>query len=293
MAFNPDAVANIDQDTVENDGPQYPVIQWNYGDLKSKKLGGMAYQGGFFISEEMAPGDLTEYGWERTGWVHDNGDETEGFYARDLELSVVNSRKRWEVSAGDGRRYNFAWTDYDKAKEQGNPAGRTHFLVIIKGMEALGPFVLTLKGSAGMHFEGTRTVTGALTKFSRTVIAAANKLTKKGRWPYRAFWLKVGADRTDDGAPSFTKVGSGDKTSNVVVPIALGLPDKPENVNLNDLYVGDETLTLVNEVYTDNAEWAAAWNNIEPGSSDTGETEHSEDATEAEITPEAAAAVGL
>lgn len=293
MAFNPDAVANIDQDTVENDGPQYPVVQWNYGNLKSKKVGGMDYQGGFFISEEMAPGDLTAYGWEKSSWVHDSGDETEGFYARDLELSVINSRKRWEVQAGDGRRYNFAWTDYDKAKEMGNPSSRTHFLVLAKGMEDLGPLVVTLKGSAGMYFEGTRTVAGALTKFSRTVIAAANKLTKKGKWPYRAFWLKVGADRTDDGAPNFTKVGSGDKSSNVVIPVALDLPDKPEKVNLNDLYVGDETLALVNEVYTDNAEWAAAWNNIEPGSSDADADKPEEEAPETEITPEAAAAVGL
>lgn len=293
MAFNPDAVANIDQETVENDGPQYPVVQWHYGNLKSKKVGGMDYQGGFFISEEMAPADLTEYGWEKTSWVHDSGDETEGFHARDLELSVINSRKRWEVQGGDGRRYNFAWTDYDKAKEQGNPSSRTHFLVIIKGMEELGPFVLTLKGSAGMHFEGTRTVTGALTKFSRTAIAAANKLTKKGRWPYRAFWLKVGADRTDDGTPNFTKVGSGDKSSNVVIPVALGLPDKPEKVDLNAMYVGDETLALVNELYTDNTEWAAAWNNIEPGSSDSDADKHEDETPEAEITPEAAAAVGL
>jgi hypothetical protein len=291
MTFNPSAIDQIDQNTVENDGPQYPVIQWNYGDMKLKAAGGMSWQGGFFIAEDNAPTDLSQHGWTKTSWIHDGGDETEGFWMRDLELSVIHSRKRWEVSDG-GRRSNFAWNDYDRAKEVGNPASRTHFLVIIKGMEDLGPFVVTLKGSAGMHFEGTRTVSGALTHFARTVIAAANKMTKKGKWPYRAFWLKVGAARDNAGAPVFTKVGSGDKTSNVVIPVALGLPDKAEGVDLNKHYVGDATLTLVNGLWTDNETWANAWETIIPGSTDDNNSAAKEEAAP-EITPEAAVAVGL
>lgn len=291
MSFNPDAVNTIDQNTVENDGPQYPIIQWVYGDPKQKKAGGMDYQGGFFIAEDSAPEDLTQYGWERESWMHGDGSETDGFYCRLLNVSVVQMRKRWEVYSG-GRRYTFAWNDYDKASEVGRPAGRTHVLCIVQGMEELGPFIITLKGMAAMHFEGTRNTRGILRQFSGTVIAAANAMSKKGRWPYRAFWLGVQAAQDGKGNPTFTEVGRGNDTSNVVLPVAVNLPDKAKDVDLNDFYVGDDVLAQVNDLWTENVEWAKAWDTIEPGTTE-GESQPDDEEVEDEVTPEAAAAIGL
>jgi len=293
MAFNPNAVDQIDQTTVESDGPQYPVIQWVYGDPKQRKAGGMDYQGGFFISEANAPGDMTAYGWEKTSWIHDDGSETEGFYRREAAFSIMHTRKRWEVRGDNGRRSNYAWKDYDKASAAGRASGRTHFLVLVKGAEGAGPFILTTKGVAAMHIEGTRNVPGALPHFVRTVIAAANKLTKKGRWPYRAFWFTLGADRDGKGEPVFTEVGQKPDTSNIVMPIAIGLPQKPEQVNLDDYYVGGEILTQVNDLYTENLAWATAWDTIEPGTVEGDEKADADAAPDVAVDAIAAAGAGL
>lgn len=270
MEFDVNAVETVDQSTVETNEIQFPLLQWHYGDPKARKYGGMDYQGGFFASESYAP-DLTEYGWEKTTWVHANGDETEGYYTRELELAVIRTRERWEVYTGN-TRLNYAWSDFEKAKAEGRPSGRAHHLVVIKGLEELGPFVLTLKGVAGMYFTGTGKVKGALTDFDRTVLRAANDKAKaagkKGSFPRRAFWLPVGAQRDGKGQPVFTEFGRGNDSSHLVMPVALGLPEKAEEVDLNEYYVGSDNLARFSELYTEHEEWANAWDDIKPGSSD-------------------------
>ena len=146
---------------------------------------------------------------------------------------------------------------------------------MIKGLEDAGPFVLTLKGSAAMAFESYRDKDAVLSRFANTVIRAANAASdaaakKAGnaggkRWPYRAFWLPVGAARDEKGAPIYAEVGKGSNTTNVVLPVALGLPDKPEQVDLKRFYVGGDLLTRVNELYDASSDWRAAWENIKPG----------------------------
>ncbi len=102
--FDAGAVANIDQSTVEQSGPTYPVIQWHYGDAKAKRAGGMAYGGGWFIKADMADeATLVANGWVKEEWTHDSGASEEGFYKPAIAVSVIAIRKRWEV-AGDGPR---------------------------------------------------------------------------------------------------------------------------------------------------------------------------------------------
>lgn len=269
--FNVDVVESVDQDTVETSTVQFPIIQWHRGDPKMKKAGGMDYQGGWFIAENMAPADLEAYGWERTTWMHNNQEETEGFHAREIEISVIRERQRWEVWDGT-RRLNYTWRDYDKASLAGRASGRTHVLCIVKGLESFGPFVLTLRGMASVHFRGSRHVKGALAKFDATVVRAANdavrKAGKKGIMPRRAFWLAVGANRNAKGEPQFDEVGSGTDKSLMVIPVALGLPDKAEQVDLGQFFVGRELLDTTTQIYKDTETWAAAWDVIAPGRSD-------------------------
>lgn len=277
MMFDPGMVDEIDQDTVEKNEIQFPIVQWHRGDPKFRKAGGMDYQGGFFVSENVAPADLTAYGWEHTSWVHGDTDETEGYYIRELSLSLIRERKRWEVYE-ENRRSNYAWRDYDKAREAGLRAtGRSHVLVLIKGLEEFGPFVLTLRGMAGVYFSGSRHIKGVLTQFDSVIMKAANdavrKAGKHGVMPRRAFWLNVGAARDAKGAPVFIEVGSGNDKSHMVIPMALGLPDKAEQVDLQQFFVGRELLAKTNDLYTENETWAKAWDEIVPGSSDQNQAE--------------------
>lgn len=281
MTFDPGAVEGIDQSSVENTGVTYPTIQWHYGDIKMKKAGGMDYQGGWFLKADSIDEELlAAAGWVKTSWTHDSGMEDEGFYRREIAVSVIAMRKRWEVSV-NGMRQAFSWNDYDKAKGVGRPSSRTHVLVLVKGLEAVGPVVLTLKGSASMAFEGTRTASGAITQFTSTVLMAANKASeaaakKNGsstakRWPYRAFWLPVGAARTANGEPAFTEVGRDKDTTKVVLPAALGLPAKADGVNLGAFYVGGDLLNTVNELWTQaETNWTHAWDTIAPGADTNG-----------------------
>ncbi len=272
IVFDPTAVEGIDQSTVEQVEQSFPVIQWNNGNQKMKKAGGMDYAGGFFIPEDAVDADvLLANRWEKTTYSHGEK-ETVGFWRRELAISVIAMRKRWEVTV-EGSRFPtpFPWSAYEQAKAYGRPSGRTHALILVKGMEELGPFVLTLKGTAAMAFEGGRNNPSVITSFAQTVIrkadmessAAAHKAGKPTgqRWPIRCFWLPIGAARDAKGEPVFTQVGQGANTVNIVLPVALGLPEKAEGVQLGRFYVGADLLRKTNELFAEAqaSGWLDAW----------------------------------
>src|SRR5690606_24791124 len=105
---------------------------------------------------------------------------------------------------------------------------------------------------------------------------------KRGVMPWRAFWLTVGANRDSKGNAVFTEVGVGTDKSNLVMPVAIGLPAKPEQVDLGQFFVGRDLLGRTTELWNENTEWAKAWDTIEPDSGD-GENGEPEAAT---ATPE-------
>lgn len=285
--FNANAINTIDQSTVEDEGARYPTITFINGDPKMKKGGGVAYEGGWFIDLDKAPADMTEYGWAKDSFMTRSGVEIEGYWARQIEISVINQRRRWMV---DGQ--GFPWNAYEEAKAVGNPRGHQQFLVLVKGAESVGPFAITLKGHAGMSFQGARQYaqTGALSVFSKTVIAAANAKTKPAKWPFRAFWLPVGAQKDAKGNPVFTEVGVAPNNSTVLLPVPIGLPEKATNVDLNKFYVGDEVLAIVNQLNTESADWVAQWES--KMSSDVGHRNGAHDEPEA-VDGDAAADLGL
>ncbi len=285
--FNANAINTIDQSTVENEGARYPIISFINGSPKMKKGGGVSYEGGWFVAADNAPADMTEYGWTKDSIMTQSGAEIEGFWGRQIEISVINQRRRWMV---DGQ--GFPWNAYEEAKAAGNPRGHQQFLVLVKGAEALGPFAITLKGHVGMSFQGARQYaqTGALSVFSKTVIAAANAKTKPAKWPFRAFWLPVGAQKDAKGQPVFTEVGVAPNASTVILPVPIGLPEKAAQVDLNKFYVGDDLLTVVNQLHTESADWVAQWEN--KMSSEAGHRNGAHDEPEA-VDGDAASELGL
>jgi len=285
--FNANAINTIDQSTVENEGARYPIISFINGSPKMKKGGGVSYEGGWFVAADNAPADMTEYGWTKDSIMTQSGAEIEGFWGRQIEISVINQRRRWMV---DGQ--GFPWNAYEDAKAAGNPRGHQQFLVLVKGAEALGPFAITLKGHVGMSFQGARQYaqTGALSVFSKTVIAAANTKTKPAKWPFRAFWLPVGAQKDAKGQPVFTEVGVAPNASTVILPVPVGLPEKAAQVDLNKYYVGDDLLTVVNQLHTESADWVAQWES--KMSSDVGHRNGAHDEPEA-VDADAASELGL
>lgn len=253
------AANETDQTAIESGGSKYPTIQWSNGDLKQKKHGGFDYHGGWFINEEHA--DLTGVaGWEKVTWVHDSGKETEGFYAPELTVSVIRKRQRWEVVSGDNQRKMFEWSDYDKAKAEGSPRGRTQYIVLVKELEDRGLFMITLMGMASVAFDSKK---GALSKMASTVIRSANaflaskKLDRK--MPFYSFWLRVGYSRNEKGEPVFETVGKGDKTSTVCLPMALdfkGDENMPFDEVQSKYFVGRDLNAKIGEYFKDTEEWA-------------------------------------
>lgn len=301
--FNPDAVDQIDQDSVEQTGARFPIVQWCSGAQKMRKAGGMEWFGGFFIKDGAIDAEtLTANGWTKTSMTHADGSETEGWTRREMAVSVIAYRQRWEVRSDSAPVQVFPWTAYNTAKELGRPSGKAQVLVLVKGLESIGPVVLTFSGTRAVSFLGSNKSSGALTKFAQTVITAANFASdsaakKAGKpagkhWPYRAFWLPVGANRDAKGDPLFSEVGVGKDVSHVVLPVALGLPDKPDQVDLKKFYCGNELLQTVNDLYVTNADWRMAWDNIIPGATDNGATVA--EATESKATDDAVlSAAGL
>ncbi len=309
MEFDAGQVDSIDQSSVEGGGPSYPLIQWVFGNAALKKVGGMDYQGGFFVkADKVDETAMTAAGWTKTERTFESGAAEEGFWKREAALSIIAERKRWEVAADNGPRQVFPWSKFDAAKAaangSGSPRGRSQYLVLVKGLEDVGPFVFTLKGAAGQAFESFRDAKAVLSRFANTVIRAANAASdaaakKQGKaggkkWAYRAFWLPVGAARNDKDEPLYTEVGKAPKTSKLVLPVAIGLPDKPEDVVLGKFYVGGDLLTRVNELFDAAADWRAAWENLKPGAVEgNGDAAPTEDHAAADQEDAALVATGL
>jgi len=87
--FNAGAINTINPDTVESDGTQYPAISFHNGDPAQKKAGGVSYEGGWFISEDGAPADMTDYGWTKDSFVNRNGEEITGYWSSTINVSSM------------------------------------------------------------------------------------------------------------------------------------------------------------------------------------------------------------
>lgn len=254
FTFDPTAANEIDQSAVKTSGPQFPVIQFMKGNQTLKKAGGMVYEGGFFISDDKGGNALAE-SLEAAGWVRDSfisesekskGDEVSGWWNKQITISVVMSRHKW----------------VDTVKNNGEKGGfsKEQHLVFIKGLEDKGLFMLTFSGHTAMSFKGVKNYyrTGVLSTLDRTLIVAANALTKGAKWARFAFWVTVGANEDTKHQPVFTTVGSGKDSSSIVLPVPFDLPSEAKEVDqgvLGKFFVGPAFLKVANAAYKDNVAW--------------------------------------
>jgi hypothetical protein len=255
-----DQVDQVDQSTLDVGAPTYPYIQWVNGKPDRMELGGVKYTGGWFCPEDQMQTDTPDPDWTHGVLTHANGDSTDGWFAKTVTCAIIRWRQAWQVMInGASRRY--PWRDYDIAQAAGHPMGKLQVLVMFPGDEP--PTVLTLSGTAARSFAPSRQGVSVMNDLYRYVITPANKLARsKGKlaaFPWRAFWVTVGAQTDPKGKPLFATVGKGTATSQVTPPAALGLHDKMEPAEVAKCFVGAENLKAYNEVYADSAAWASAW----------------------------------
>ncbi len=254
---------DLDDKMLDGEGLSFPFAQWVYGDPALKKLGpdDVSYGGGWFIPADRIDADELP-GWTRGELTHAGGEMTEGFFANALKIAVLHYRRSWRIFVGDRQQF-FTWDQYDEAKAAGalvstTPTGRLQVLGVIKGLEDIGPMMLTVKGSASAALAPGRGIMG---EFKRLVLDKAAKMARKaGRkikgYPRHLFWMPVGAERDAKGLPVFTKVGQGDHSKQVVLPALIGVDS---NTNPGELFVGGENARAFTELWDETEPWATAW----------------------------------
>jgi hypothetical protein len=264
----------VDPTQVESFGPQYPFAYWLNGKPQMKQTGGVLYTGGWFMPvDNLDTGLLNEEGLPGPGWDHgemvfESGNDQAGFFAKNIHIAMLVSRRRWIVNGVDG---GFAWDDYKGAKASSganSPRGHMQILGLIKGAEQFGPVFLSAKG---MTTKGiTNDVFGA---FNQNIIAEAANLRSGNRPPFFMFWMSIGPRMKTKDTPDFTVVGSGARTSTITLPCLAGVDGKADADALNKRYVGGELYARLAELRNsaDVVTWEKAWDGstteTEPGPS--------------------------
>lgn len=257
--------ADIDQSTVEQDEGQYPYIQWINGKADYKPLGAnnVLYTGGWFIPADQFNVEELE-GWTRGTWTHGT-EEDEGFFKRDIEIAIIRVRQGWLVEMGKQKQM-LPFNQTQQAKSYGRLNGRAHILCLVKGLEDLGPFYLTVHGVIAGAIMNRRK--GVISAFGKMVIAPANAMNKRrgltAKWAWRGFWLPIGPKRDQKNVPIFEEAGKGENTSLVTYPCALGLVEKPSDAEIRARYVGRAVLARLEEMYKQAETWATAWDEAAP-----------------------------
>ena len=244
-------------------GSMYPIVQWVNGDPGKKKSGGLQYHGGFFISAEQG---IEVPGAEPYTLITADGDEVEGFAIRDLELIPIRYRRSWLAQADEkGLAQRFPWNAYEDAKEYDHkekPRGRAQLVTLLVGMDE--PVVVTLSGlTAGAVFSAGRK-RGVIPTFAQTVLNRAKQLARRaGRnidYPLCAFKLTIGPARDDKGDPVFEKVGSGNSTSQITMPVWRDRPaGMPDEAGIRRRFVGPELFGKVQDMHKSSDEWYGQW----------------------------------
>ena len=141
--------------------------------------------------------------------------------------------------------------------------------MLVKGLEQAGPFVLTMKSAAGAAFEvlpqrQQRHQPLRQHRDRRRQCSIRCCRQESGQGGGKLLGLPgilgaVGADSQRQGRAGIHDRRQATNTTNVVLPIALGLPEKAAQVDFKRFYVGNDLLATVNALYDETAEWRNAW----------------------------------
>ena len=164
--FDAGAVDTIDQGSVEGGGPSYPVIQWAYG------------------SDEGAQARWRGWLWRLLRQGREGRRRRNGNRRLDQDQPHVRERHRGGRLLGSARRNQHcsraqalgksilatvsarfspgaASTRQRKPTAARRRQSRTHYLVLVKGLEQAGPFVLTMKAPPVQRSSPTATPTAS------------------------------------------------------------------------------------------------------------------------------------
>jgi hypothetical protein len=259
----------------------YPIIQWGYGNkqLSSRGLNGMSGDGGFFIAESNLPSrsDFDKEAFIKAllanGWVEDSfeteGDKPQtvkGWYKGFVLINQVAHRKRSFAKASDGKSV-FGSFDYVAAQAgRENVRSQYQALVSIPGLEAFAPFVLTMKVSAAIAYEGNRNEPGVLNTFLGevvrkvdTAICEANKIPMRRVIPLFEFDLPVGVDIDTKGKVIFKQKGTGDKSKFLSLPTMIGVKPQPSDEDIHKMMISDDRRAHLLGIAEKSKEWMEAW----------------------------------
>ncbi len=256
-----DQVDAVDQETIEEQGPSYPFIQWVNGKAELKAAGGVLWTGGWFTKGDQFSEELPA-GWTEGSLPHRDGGETEGFFTQTLTFAFLRMRQCWRVKDVSGRDRQFPYREYEQAQAMGTPRGKTQLLVVVKGLEQIGPVVLTVKGTTAAALVG-RKGDSIFRQFDLHVRQVANRIVrkagKKSQFPWLAFWMTVGPALDGKGQPIFVKVGDGDASSRVTLPALIGVHEKMNPDEIGKLLVGNDNITIFSTYWKEAESWAHAW----------------------------------
>jgi len=280
------------EEATPDSGPRFPHLTWKYGNRElanmvpdPSALSTVQYHGGWFLAEDTVNAfgideeELAELGWQADKFTTRQG-TVEGFSAKTIDVRILYMRRRW-LKKGD-ERGAVTWGEGFDLREQGVGL-RSHMqvLVLVKGLESYGPFILTMKGSAQMAFSsaGMWRGSGILDTVRSTLLASANKLAaRKGKgFHYMAVYAPVGVEFVEKGkgkkkevAPNFIEMGRGDDTTFLVVPTVVWPADvEPGHEmsadELSPFFQPQDTYSQAIELYKDaeTKSWAEEWDNAE------------------------------
>lgn len=249
---------HIDPSVVDPLTSTVPTIQWTNGDSREKE-NTIAHTGGWFISEQQAPGELTSP-FEPYTLITASGKEVPGYAARDITIAVVRKRFDWIVSTSTGTQRFRTYPEAEAAEQGARPRGHVQLLVAVNHLEAFGAFMISAKGMASKALGDREGVLGVLNK---TLRAPARSMGRQVRGrafpglPWHAFWITLGPERHADGTPKYTRVGP-ERASRMITGItALNLPEKPVTSweALTQYLVPRDTLSQFDEIYHLTADW--------------------------------------
>lgn len=265
-----------DENLIDTLGEGYITIQWAKGDPKlvkhTKGIGGV---GGWWIAKDRVSDDLatalTGVGWTLSEYTTRDGGEIPCYYTPDMEFAWIHDRSLTEYRIKDGAESKVVrvsggdWKELQKIAVNNYVTSRLQVLVVVKGLEAFEPMVITGAGSVQMMLDARNTPRSVKPTLMSVYGKAMGKMigSSKGA-PTFMFWAKVGIARNEKGEAVFTERGTGNDKTSMVLPMLYGVPASADKVTSQDLeaaYVGDENYNKFIELRRNAEEWVKAWEN--------------------------------
>ena len=278
------------QDTIDQSGgKRFKSIIYRPGKPDRADMGDdhMSYIGSFCIADDDLPEGFQipeKSKWQRGFFMTQKGERIEGIVAPQAAMAFGPSRKSLLVTAGSDQ-YRFPEKDWDGARAKKKeliddgmdpnqiygPTGHNQYMIMIKDLEHLGPFVWSAKGYTGMKIEGHRKhfpTTGILPRISQTIVAAAQKAAKQAGSDNlidaRGFWAIIGGELDKNRKPVFFEGANGKQ-----LPHVFALPNPGQPVDYQRFFVDDmeadewPNFDTINGWYEEHEDWAKGWATLE------------------------------